>query len=409
MNLVVFLLALLFALNNGSIAVNWYETDDDCSLPSNDASTLSPDQQKQIEDSKYDCKQLSDQLANCTCALDFVNCNGKGFWSMPSDLSRLTSKVTRLLFANNRISRLDPLNLTSAANIETLDLKYNQIASIDKNAFGNGLAESVEYLRLCKNKDLNDFNKLNASFPKLRELQLNRLQVPLSITNGLFSNNTFPLLYKLYLNDVQLKLNDQPFLNMDQLNYLRLDSNGLTDLPCENFAHLRSLVRLNLNYNALNETRGGLGKCLNKLTSLNELLLKANRLSDTALDSLSLNNLEMLNLEANAYTRMPFVSLSKLINLAHLRLTLEQRNTDESAFPVFSTKVWPKLVELDLSNSSISFIRQRAFSHISNELSELSLKNCKIVMIDPDAFADLDNLIFVCAILLIFVNNSHLI
>ncbi len=177
---------------------------------------------------------------------------------------------------------------------------------------------------------------------------------------------------------------------------LRLDSNRLIQLPCESFLEMLSLTSLNLNNNFLSKKPDVSQDCLKNCNELSELHLQHNELTENDLTWMNLaqfKKLKKLDLSANKFSNIPYATLKDLKNMTSLKITVNERkfSMPDSA----SKELWPKLVYLDLSGSTIGNIGSDSFELISTNLHELILQRSEIDEINADAFGKLDSLILV--------------
>lgn len=179
---------------------------------------------------------------------------------------------------------------------------------------------------------------------------------------------------------------------------MRLDSNQLTQLPCDSLLEMMSLTSLNLNNNLLSKNPDISQDCLKNSMDLSELHLKGNEMSEETLEWMNMaqfKKLDKLDLSANNFDKIPYKALKGVKSMRSLKI-----NVDEDLFstPVLASgekNLWPGLKYLDLSGSSIKKIENNSFKLISTSLTELILKNSHLQIIEADAFSKLDNLIFV--------------
>ena len=159
-----------------------------------------------------DCKTINADLANCTCTAEMLDCSDKNFHSIPTDLKKIPSTMKRLLFAKNKISSLDGIELNEDAKISVINLKKNIISKINSEKFFSPqLAKSLYYLSLCGNKNLNDLNSAKAEFSELYWLEANHVTEQFSINDGFFNKEKFPSLAHLDLSFANLKFKKLPF------------------------------------------------------------------------------------------------------------------------------------------------------------------------------------------------------
>lgn len=161
---------------------------------------------------EINCTDINSELANCTCTKDYIDCSDRSFYSIPMDLTKMPSTVVRLFFSKNQINSLDKLELNPEAKISAIDLKQNKIKHIDAEGFFTPqLANSLDYLSMCGNLNLNDFNGIKTNFTKLSWLELNHVIEPLEIKDGFINKERFPSLLSLNLNHANLKIAKHSF------------------------------------------------------------------------------------------------------------------------------------------------------------------------------------------------------
>jgi Leucine-rich repeat (LRR) protein len=340
-----------------------------------------------------DCASINSELSNCTCADDFIDCSKRNFKSIPTNLTQLPAQIKRLLFANNRIKSLFALDFgnKSSIKITVINLKKNLIDYVDPDFFSTAnIYESLNVLSFCGNSNLTSLNNLNSSvsFNKLETLEINNLRAAFEINDNFFINQRFPALTKLDLNNVSLIYKKQPFTNLNKMQSLRLDSNDLKQMPCQSISQMTSLGVLNLNSNKIKQTSNVV--CLKNLNSLNQLHLSSNSLTNSDIEMIDFPaNLEVLDLSNNLIDNFPDKLLQKVKNLNFLRIKIKQDkfmsiNQEEAA--------WSYMTHLDLTDSIIYQLPEKAFVNLSLIISDLILKNCHLNEIHPDAFFGLSSL-----------------
>lgn len=365
----------------------------DCLHENDDSSTVGPN-----------CNDtINSQLSNCTCGTDVIDCSNKGFYSIPTNLTKLPSQINRLLFSNNSISSLTKLDLSNSSKITVLNLKRNRISFIEPSFF-DSLTQLV-YLSFCGNDNLTSLKSINANLTRLETLEVNNLKEPLVIKDIFFTNDKFTNLSRLDLNNANLKITSKTFGKLDKLLTLRLDSNQLAELPCDSFALVPKLELLNLNNNNLHQRTDVSKNCFVNLKSLHSLFLNSNSLNEEDLIWFDLTvGLQALDLSNNKFTRFPYTALRNVKDLTILRININE--TYFTPNTVDKSKVtWPNLSYLDLSNSNISFLTKDAFVGFSNELTDLILKNSRLKQVNPDAFNDLNHLNNVSFVSFLMINE----
>lgn len=345
---------------------------------------------------RIECTSISTDLSNCTCTNDYIDCTNKGFFSVPTDLSKMPNTITRLFFSRNRIISLDKLELDTNSQISAIDLRENKIRSINANGFFNQLlANSLNYLSMCGNVNLNDFNSVEADFPNLHWLELNHIHDSFRINEKFFNKEKFPSLIRLSLNSVGLESEKQPFDRLDKLEVLRLDNNKLTQLPCESFMQMLSLTSLNLNSNFLSKNPDVSQDCLKNSMELSELHLQDNELAEDDLVWMNLEQfkkLSKLDLSKNKFSQIPYTALKGVRSMKSLKITIDQEEFTEPSLSA-DHALWPNLRYLDLSGSKIKTMVNNSFKSVSRNISDLILRDCHLKRVEPDAFGKLNNLI----------------
>ena len=398
LTLFLFCIIQLLAINSGEKIDSYFFESNECVSES----SADAESRNNLNDDSvtYNCSSINEDLKNCSCANDFIDCSNRNLYSMPVNLKNLPNSINRLLFANNFITNLQKLTLNNETSIKVIDLRKNKINKISIDFFSS-ISTSLEYLYLCDNVDLNDiFSINNTQFNELKFIQLNQIQNGLFVKDGFFTKEKFPLLTNLELNNAGLKFDKLPFDRLDELTTLRLDSNQLNELPCESFKSLTSLETLNLNNNSLDKPNKIGKNCLNNLQNLTTLSMRSNSLKEENLNGIyfsELKSLQRLLINGNKFSKIPYDYLKDLQMLNVLRISINQERFASPSINLvkLNSVLWPKLVNLDLTNSNISFLPKNSFSRISTELNDLILKNSAIKNIEKDAFADLKNLIFV--------------
>jgi Leucine-rich repeat (LRR) protein len=195
------------------------------------------------------CKSKQDCFQNVH-DLDFSSNNLK---QIPNDLINKWfnyASLNTFNIAHNLIENLT-LNLPPTNSLESIDLSFNRLSSIEADTFRN--LNSIKYLNLASNK-LSSINSF--AFEKTRYL------IDLNLNNNLITENSMEFLL---------------FASLTNLKYLRMDNNRLASLSHHLLFNLYSLEYLSLKENNL------LSFEILKL-SKNNLLLKVCELS-----SLNLN------------------------------------------------------------------------------------------------------------------------
>ena len=204
----------------------------------------------------------------------------------------------------------------------------------------------------------------------------------------------------LRLNDTD-GLRDIPDLN--NLQYLLLYNNQLTQLPATLFNGLNNLQLLYLNNNQLTELPATL---FNGLNNLRVLHLFNNQLTEVPPMLLNgLNNLQELNLYCNQLTQLPAMLFKGLNNLQRLNLN----NNQLTELPAMIFNGLNNLQDVNLSNNQLTQLSGTLFNGLnnlrvlhldSNQLSELSamlfngLNNLQEVLLSNNQLTQLPGTLF---------------
>jgi Leucine-rich repeat (LRR) protein len=367
-----------------------------------------PTYAQQLKDSfasSLDCVTINLDLKNCTCAHDYIDCNGKGFLSLPVNFSRLPSHINRLLFSNNKIETLTKIEIGSSS-LQSLDLSFNRIKNINQDAF-QSISKNLEYLNMNSNVDLTDLNDIGDIFANMKFMQINDLERELRLKAKYFNNKNFPSLNTLYLNNAGLNLATNIFDRLDKLVNLRIDSNNGLNLDCASFfSSIPNLISLNMSNISINAYTNK--NCVKLLNNLNSLELAFNKISSDNLKEFGISecvNLEHLDLSRNDFNQIPYEYLSNLKNLNSLLVSIKEDNFTRFKPEQPNAVFLQKLTLLDLSYSNIRHIPENSFSTISNELTKLILRESNIQTLDKDAFFKLINLVYVkkCFLIVLYI------
>ncbi|KAL9323596.1 hypothetical protein ACSQ67_008453 [Phaseolus vulgaris] len=295
--------------------------------------------------------------------------------------------LTFLDLSHNDLVGEIPKCIGSLGQLTQLKLAWNGLNSVS-DALSN--LSNLQYLDLRKNdfvaSDLNWLSHLST----LRYLDLSKNNLG-AVIDWPSSISKIPFLSELYLNDCGLPqvnpesinhINSSTFLQILSLSGNNFDSSILSWVLNVS----KVLTVLDLSHNELD---GGIIKSFNTLCQLKKLYLGSNKLSDLLSDYLpefcSAKDLEVLNLDHNAFVNgsLPdfsmFSSLERLslqntsivgpLSFGHLprlkALDLSLNNLSGS-LPVFEVTKYSSLHFLDLSHNKLSGTLPYTIGQLSN-------------------------------------------
>ncbi|XP_076253360.1 uncharacterized protein LOC143191825 [Rhynchophorus ferrugineus] len=321
------------------------------------------------------------KCANCT--LDVID--EKTF-----DFTR--NNVSYLELQSCRIRSLEKLAFNRFFLLKTLNLRRNELSSIQADAF-IGLKRLL-HLDLSSNYLTILTDNMFAGLVNLDILNLNKNQIfhvqPYAFTGlvnlkYLYLNNNdlkrldermfrdLSNLKILYLEHNQIvEIHQNCFVDLENLNYLYLNNNSISFLVQYNFKPLTSLVDLQLRYNNLSEIQVS---SFNGLKNLRYLYLSNNKISAVKpYGFIGLDSLEVLDLVRNNFERIEYSYFDKIENLQILWLN----NNSISNFDInYKSEVQKSLVVLDLSHNNISSYDYELFYEKMPNIKEIVLEqNC---------------------------------
>ncbi|XP_062621402.1 leucine-rich repeat-containing protein 15-like isoform X2 [Saccostrea cucullata] len=283
--------------------------------------------------------------------------------------------LEHLSWLHNGMETITSGSFSSLSNLIELDLRGNQIASLDYGCF-NGITEKMEFLALHLNK-LNEHSILplgNYSWPKLEQLNLGHMQIDFQdIPSGLFKN--MPNLASLMLpgNKLrQIKSND--FEGLGNMHSLDLSENYINTIHKGALAHMPLLdtldIRAQYDVSASNPLNFSLDIFNGTEVAIKTLFIQDNHLIEHAWDTIgamkNLNNLD--------------ISKTKLSNI--LSLVFYSHN---------------QLGSLKMQSNDLSVLRQESLYGLKDSLETIDISFNKINVIDECVFKGFSKLKFVFA------------
>lgn len=255
-------------------------------------------------------------------------------------LDNLTANLTKLEKINlayNSFENVSEKSFRDNVNLKEIDLCSNLIKKISEKAFGTLL--NLKFLRLCYNQ--------------IEEIEENA-----------FENNK--QIIKLNFNHNKIKVIQNVFKHMKQLEELELEDNQIEHLSRTTFQGNRELRKLILDENKLENV----DHLFDNLVKLEKLVLTSNKISSLSEDIFKDNeNLETLDLGSNEIEIITSRTFEGLQNLKTLELQRNQiHSLSDDAF--INNK---HLEEVGLAHNKIFEIGNQ-FRHLS-ALKILSLSN----------------------------------
>ncbi|XP_078807088.1 toll-like receptor 3 [Oryzias latipes] len=312
--------------------------------------------------------------------------------------------------------RVIPSDLPS--NISSLDVSHNKLVKVPGDSLGR--YRGLIHLNASYNSIARVDESLCQSLPLLQTLNLEHNQVHLLKKEDLGQCTT---LTWLNIANNRLKLQEEPFSGLQNLQHLDVSKNKLqsaklgsrpqlpslrslclgqnvfTSLKSEDFSYLSSspsLQALNLSYVSLKTVES---RCFQPISGLRTLILDGSdmssqamskllsALSATAIDSLSLQRMKLV-----ALGNLTFAELQKT-NLTYLDLSANgMTNIEDGSFQ------WlPKLQSLILSDNNLRRLTRGTFQGLKTLkklqlTSALGKKHTSPAVIEDYAFQSLNNL-----------------
>ena len=274
-------------------------------------------------------------------------------------------KLKSIKLSDNKIFETPARLFCPLSNLETIDLRNNQLVNLEDLGLSNNTGEQCRV----------SVTKLDVGSNKLKSLTSGALSSTFRLEGLIASDNELTVLEReafhsltsltrLDLSDNQVSaLPPDLFLENTQLAEINLANNTLATIHLSVFRNLSKLEKLNLSGNALDESWLK-EDIFSDLTSLTSLDLSHNRLA--TVDRFLLQQTTALRHLDLSYNRLSSVSSQALRQLGHLE-------------------------SLSLSHNRLETLAQLAFSH-SPLLKTLLLDNNKIQALDDQVFTNLTQL-----------------
>ncbi|XP_024866638.1 carboxypeptidase N subunit 2 [Kryptolebias marmoratus] len=221
--------------------------------------------------------------------------------------------LTKLLLNSNRFETILPGMFGSLKQLETLQMKNNIISDLPSFLFLN--LTKLRVLDLSQNKLEAVRRETFSGLARLEILKINNNLIS-NLTSGTF--HSISHLTELHLEGNKLEqLSDGIFSALTNVSVLNLRGNLLTAFSDKVFGYEPSnLKELNLKSNRLAELLS-----LSSLTSLTDLILSANQLSNLTENLFrNVTTLENLDLSENQLTSLPEVIFKDLLSIREILL-----------------------------------------------------------------------------------------
>ncbi|CDO94944.1 unnamed protein product [Kluyveromyces dobzhanskii CBS 2104] len=327
-------------------------------------------------------------INNCTNLLQ-VDLSYNKISLLPSSMNEL-SKLAKMNLSNNKIQAVP--DLSGMANLRTLNLKNNRVATIKSNA------PNLQNLFLASNR----ISVWEDSLPKLRSCDLTENPV----TSFGYRGSVLSNLTSLSLNKAKLSSLPTDFLkSLQKLEKLELNDNNLTSLPSQ-IKYSKKLIHFSAANNKLDSIPTEIGN----LSNLRSLDLHCNNISELPV---SIEKLELtsINVSSNllGYDALLEGYRGTPLSKSLLFLNAADNNLSNEMLPLFNHNVNLKILNLsynDLSDISAMNLPSLTELYLSgNNLTNLPgevfqrMKNLKVIMLNgnklmslPSELSQLSNL-----------------
>uniref|UniRef100_A0A8C5V511 Leucine rich repeats and immunoglobulin like domains 3 n=1 Tax=Microcebus murinus TaxID=30608 RepID=A0A8C5V511_MICMU len=334
-----------------------------------------------------------------------VKLNNNELETIPN-LGPVSTNITLLSLAGNRIVEIVPEHLKEFQSLETLDLssnniselktafpslqlKYlyinsNRVTSVEPGYFDN-LANTLLVLKLNRNR-ISAIPPKMFKLPQLQHLELNRNKIK-NVDGLTFQGLGALKSLKMQRNGVT-KLMDGAFWGLSNMEILQLDHNNLTEITKGWLYGLLMLQELHLSQNAINRISPDAWEFCQKLSELDLTFNHLSRLDDSSFLGLSLlNTLYIGNNRVSYIADCAFRGLSSLKTLDlknnEISWTIEDMNGAFSGLD--------KLRRLILQGNRIRSITKKAFTGL-DALEHLDLSDNAIMSLQGNAFSQMKKL-----------------
>ncbi|KAI9295911.1 hypothetical protein K502DRAFT_201960 [Neoconidiobolus thromboides FSU 785] len=267
----------------------------------------------------------------------------------PLDFAQLCISLTKLRLSQNEYEKI-PDSLHNIKGLKSLDLSNNKITKLDSGQLH--LLPDLDRLIFCNNQ----ISIIPDDYSMLTKLTV------LDLSNNCLES--FPL----------------PICHLYMLKYLNLSFNNIKSIPSlfGELSFLQSLLLIN------NELSGKLPECFGSLSSLINLDIRKNKITDISVLS-ELTQLESLKCDQN--------SIETFVYRSNDLMSLSIKENPLSKFHCLS---FAQIVILNLSHCNLKDLPSNFFNGMDT-LTEVNLSNNKISKIPKDDLLKLVRLeVFLC-------------
>lgn len=286
-------------------------------------------------------------------------------------------QLTKLIFLNNALRSIHSQAFENLTELQELDISGNPWL---EHLFLGTFAKQGNLTKLQLN-----FNRFKTVLPGMFDSlkQLETLQMKSNIISDL-PQFLFLNLHKLRTLDLSqnklTEVNRETFSGLGKLEILKLNHNLISNLTSDTFHNVPELTELHLEWNKISHLRDGVFSALTELKVLN---LRGNLLTTFSDQVFGFSNLTllMLNLKDNRLTELS--SLSRLTSLTDLILSSNRlSNLPEDIFRNVTV-----LENLDLSENQLTVLPETIFNDLFS-IKTIHLHNNNLSKVDAKLFED---------------------
>ncbi|CAO1431011.1 unnamed protein product [Diamesa serratosioi] len=327
---------------------------------------------------------------------------------MNSDVFEGLKSLQKLDLSENFINNFPVVALKEIENVKVLNLSSNMIKMVETTYFQT--LKALQVLDLSRNgitsippgtfREQKALKFLDLSLNSLRTIEDDALEGLDSLQTLIIRDNNIllipgsalgrlPRLSNLYLDYNRVAALSSDILGSIQpedIRYMSLSRNVIRELPAGSFQMFKNLLYLDLSGNSLAVMNAEMFVGLE--TSLMELKLSQNKITNIGSMPLALDQLRRLDLSHNNIVDIPRNAFQGVDNLLYLNLS---HNQHLSPFPVSLIHPLTKLQVFDASNLGLKSVQSEIFGKSPN-LKSIYLRNNKIQELSESTFANLRNL-----------------
>lgn len=287
-------------------------------------------------------------------------------------------KLDQLLLKRNRIKKLESDIFRPLILVSVIDLSYNEIEIIEADLFQHNKFLKVinfenNHIMLIEANTFSNLSQLkilNLSSNRMKEFDLTKI-----MANKIYLNHNdlrrlqLPAKEVILVSATNNNIKEVVCQNTTMLSYLYLESNNLTKLGC--IDQIEKLVELDVSFNKIESLSEDI---FHKLRSLQRLDLDYNNIREANLRILSdTNNLTHLDI---SYNKLEKINLNASVNLRHMQyLFIDGNNLTEFNYKIIRS-LFPSLVRIGIFDNNFNC------TYLMDMLKEFKLNS--IEYIRPD-------------------------